>query len=90
MPWNYRRSVKILPGVRWNIGKRGSSVTISSRKKRRKIPCCPFALLLLPFFAIQGVFNFLISPLRKANHNQPEIEEGYEPPLPLSHSVRRW
>jgi len=31
MPWRFRRSAKILPGVRWNIGKRGSSLTIGRR-----------------------------------------------------------
>ncbi|MBI4762795.1 MAG: DUF4236 domain-containing protein [Chloroflexota bacterium] len=97
MPWRFRRSVKILPGVRWNIGKKGSSVTIggrglkttmghgkvrqtvgipgtglsytstSSSKKRSKSACCPLALLLLLFFAIQGIFKWLISPFRKTN-----------------------
>lgn len=97
MPWRFRRSVKILPGVRWNIGKKGSSVTIggrglkttmghgkvrqtvgipgtglsytstSSSKKRSKSACCPLALLLLPFFAIQGIFKWLILPFRKTN-----------------------
>jgi hypothetical protein len=107
MPWRFRRSVKILPGVRWNIGKKGSSVTIGGRglkttvghgkvrqtvgipgtglshtsttsttKKRSKSACCPLALLLLPFFAIQGIFNWLISALRKMNTDQPEITEG--------------
>jgi len=31
MPWRFRRSIKILPGVRWNISKRGSSITIGGR-----------------------------------------------------------
>jgi len=106
MPWRFRRSVKILPGVRWNIGKKGSSVTIggrgakttfghgkvrqtigipgtglshtsttSSSKKRSKSACCPLAILLLPFFAIQGIFKWLISSLQKMNSNQPEIKE---------------
>jgi hypothetical protein len=70
MPWNYRRSVKIAPGVRWNISKGGSSISIGSRKNRRKSSCCPLMLFLLPFFAIQGVFNLLISPLREAKNNQ--------------------
>ena len=101
MPWRFRRSVKILPGVRWNIGKRGSSLTIGRRglkttvghgkvrqtvgipgtglshttttsftqKRRKSSCCCPLALLLLPFFAVQGVFNLLISQLRRTNYN---------------------
>jgi hypothetical protein len=31
MPWRFRRSVKILPGVHWNIGKKGSSWTFGNR-----------------------------------------------------------
>jgi len=31
MPWRFRRSVKSLPGVRWNISKRGSSITLGGR-----------------------------------------------------------
>lgn len=31
MPWRFRRSAKILPGVRLNIGKSGSSVTVGGR-----------------------------------------------------------
>jgi hypothetical protein len=43
--------------------------TTSSSKKRSKSACCSLALLLLPFFAIQGLFNWLISSLRKVNSN---------------------
>jgi hypothetical protein len=32
------------------------------------------AILLLPFFAVQGVFYLLVSPSRKANLNQNEAE----------------
>lgn len=31
MGWRWRRSVKIAPGVRLNLGKRGSSVSIGGR-----------------------------------------------------------
>lgn len=104
MPWRFRRSVKILPGVRWNIGKKGSSVTIGGRgvkttfghgkvrqtvgipgtglshtsttspsKKRSKTACCPLAIILLPFFAIQGIFKWLFLSLQKAYHHQPKF-----------------
>lgn len=104
MPWRFRRSVKILPGVRWNIGKKGSSVTIGGRgikvtvghgkvrqtvgipgtgltytsttstsKKQSKSACCPLALLLIPFFTVQGVFNWLISASQKIYNSKPEI-----------------
>lgn len=31
MPFSYRRSTKIAPGVRLNVGKRGASVSLGSR-----------------------------------------------------------
>src|SRR5579885_1895038 len=31
MPWRFRRSVKVLPGVKINFGKRGMSTTIGGR-----------------------------------------------------------
>jgi hypothetical protein len=107
MPWRFRRSVKILPGVRLNIGKSGSSVTAggrglkttvghgnvrrtvgipgtglsytnttsSTQKRRKSSSCCPLALLLLPFFAVQEVFNLLISPLQKVIYAPTEFKE---------------
>jgi hypothetical protein len=31
MGWRFRKSIKILPGVRWNLGKKGSSVSVGRR-----------------------------------------------------------
>ncbi len=31
MGWRFRKSFKILPGVRWNLGKRGSSLSLGGR-----------------------------------------------------------
>jgi hypothetical protein len=31
MGWRFRRSIKILPGVRWNFGKRSSSLSVGGR-----------------------------------------------------------
>jgi hypothetical protein len=37
MPWRFRRSVKILPGVRWNVGRRGTSWTFGGKGVRTTI-----------------------------------------------------
>lgn len=37
MPFRFRRSIKILPGVRWNVGTRGSSWSFGSRGFRTTV-----------------------------------------------------
>jgi hypothetical protein len=32
MPFRFRRSVSVLPGLRINLGKRGSSITLGGRR----------------------------------------------------------
>jgi hypothetical protein len=107
MPWRFRRSVKILPGVRANIGKKGASVTIGGRglkatvghgkvrqtigipgtgvsytstntssRKRSASACCPLALLLLPFFAIEGISKWLMSSPLTANIAERDLKES--------------
>ncbi len=78
MGWRFRRSVKIAPGIRWNIGTRGSSfsfggrgftVNISSRGVRRTI-------------SIPGTGLSHTQVVGQSQRNvDPPPSSGYPPPL---------